>query len=515
MAKIRVAQIKDLSLTTTDGTQTLTVGAGNTITPLANVLVTETTDSVITGLSQSGNNLTATTKTFADIVSGGLVLTPAAAGTGVITSLTKNGNTLTAVYTDNTSGLEATSLAVMSGYTQDVNGKITETSTKSFNAAQFSEDANGVISLHQDVLNASTYTGTEAIEITTLTDGTKQVALKLDATDQVLTQSTDGLKANLGLVYDAAEKEIRLTGKTTGEGEAAQTAVIATIDATDFIKDGMLSEATIVSGTWAGNVFTESETGAEKAIKLVWNTDAGKDVMYINAETLVDSYSAGNEWIVFNQNTNTISHKTVDGLDSTNAHGITADVTVDSTTTKTFQVPTLTVDAAGHVVSVDEKTVTITLPASIDTAVQDGAGVDTTYIETEVERNETATNQLDVTVTAKIGTFSTTEADVVDGLATTTAVESYVEDYVANNAATTMYREVIAVANNAATLSFVPTGDVAITQNGIDLDMNGTVKEYTHTGKNVSFNLEVPAVDGDVFVAYYMYNPNTQPQPNA
>lgn len=516
MAKIRVAQIKDLSLEN----GVITIGTGNSITPLAQVNVAETTNSVITALAQSGNNLTATTKTFADIVSGGLVLTPAVAGTGVITSLTKSGNTLTAVYTDNSSDLPATSLAVMSGYTQDANGKITGT-TKSFDATQFAENGN-VISLHQNVLNASTYLGKDAIAITTIAEGAdagkKQVALTIDAADQVLTQSATGLKANLGLVYDSANKQIKLTGKT---GEGATAEVIATIPATDFIKDGMLADATIVSGTWANGSFTESETGAEKAIKFVWKTyqqgQTGQEEVlkteYLNVESLIDAYTAGNDWIEIDDATNKISHKTVENLDSTNTHGIVESVSVTDTTTKTFNVPSLKVDAAGHVTSVDEKTVTITLPASINTAIQEIEIDGGDYITaTTTKSGTTETIELE----AKIGTFSNEvneegeEVSLVDGLATTTAVEAYVEDYVANNAATQMKREVIAVSGNTAELSFIPEGDVAITQNGIDLNP----VEYTVTGKDVTFTIDPDvAIDADdVFVAYYMYNPNTQLQ---
>lgn len=524
MAKIRVAQIDNLSLI--NGVITIgktSTGTANTITPLTEIVTAiPNTDanvtSAITSLAYSGNAITPKTTSFADIVSGGLVLTPEAAGTGVITSLTKIGNTLTAVYTNNSSTLAAAELTVMSGYTQDANGKITGTTTKSFNGAQFAE-ANNVISLHTDVLNASTYLGKDAIAITTIAEGTdagkKQVALTIDAADQVLTQGTNGLKANLGLVYDSTNKLIKLTGKT-GEGEGATAAVIASIPATDFIKDGMLSDATIVSGTWSGNSFTESETGADKAIKFVWKTyqqgQAGQEEVlkteYLNVESLVDAYTAGNEWVVINPNTNTISHKTVGesvpGIYANN----TEDVTVDSTTEKTFKVPTFTVDATGHVTAADEKTVKIKLPASIDTALQEIEIDGGDYITATATKTDTTET---IELEANIGTFSneTEDGQPVEGLATTTGVESYVKDYVANNAATTMYREVITVTGNDAELTYVPVGDVAITQNGIDLNPG----EYSVDSRSVSFNIDetVGIETGDVFVAYYMYNPNTQP----
>ena len=55
----------------------------------------------------------------------------------------------------------------------------------------------------------------------------------IDEVDKVLGVSpSSGLYATLGLTYDSGTKKINLTGKSN--------AVIATIDATDFIKDGMV-----------------------------------------------------------------------------------------------------------------------------------------------------------------------------------------------------------------------------------------------------------------------------------
>lgn len=216
-----------------------------------------------------------------------------------------------------------------------------------------------------------TVAGKEAIEVGNAeTPATgKVVSLKIANSDKVLSQNADGLLANIVLSYDTeadtdGKKYIRLTGKDNAD--------LGKIDATDFIKDGMLDSATIVKGTWTNGTFTETTEGKDSAIKLVWNTDAGKNAMYINAETLVDSYTAGNEWIVIDQNTNKISHKTQTNFSAEDAtksfggnvaEGTTADVTLETAGNSIeFNVPSFTVDAAGHVTVADDKTVKVTLP---------------------------------------------------------------------------------------------------------------------------------------------------------
>ena len=285
-----------------------------------------------------------------------------------------------------------------------------------------------------DAINDQTITAVanQAVAVTTDEEtGNTTIGLVLANGEKVLSQTADGLKTTLNLTYDSTAKAIKLWGKST-------ETPIATVDATDFIKDGMLADATIVSGSWAEGSFTESETGKDKAIKFVWKTyqqgQSGQGELlkteYLNVESLVDAYIAGNEWIEIDGTNNKISHKTVDGLDSTNAHGITSDVTVDNTDEKTFKVPTLTVDAAGHVVSVDEKTVTITLPESIDTAVQTVTSeevLNTTdkFVAVHATREDDSN---DVVLTSELQTQEIATATTENnGLATALDVKNYVD----------------------------------------------------------------------------------------
>lgn len=145
-----------------------------------------------------------------------------------------------------------------------------------------------------------TATSGSAIEVTgTAKDPT--VGLKLDVTGNVkLTQSANGLKASvaipaptvigvatgdkvlglsekklsstLNLKYDSTAKKIQLLGI----GDAK----IAEIDATDFIKDGMVDK-----------VEFDPET---RILTITFNTVSGKDAIPVDLSSLVDTYTAGN-----------------------------------------------------------------------------------------------------------------------------------------------------------------------------------------------------------------------------
>ena len=81
---------------------------------------------------------------------------------------------------------------------------------------------------------------------------------------------------SLALSYDTDAKKIHLKSGETSLGE---------VDATAFIKDGMLESAEIA---------TSNGTKNGTFLKLTWNTDAGKDVTYVDVASLVDTYTAGN-----------------------------------------------------------------------------------------------------------------------------------------------------------------------------------------------------------------------------
>ena len=145
-----------------------------------------------------------------------------------------------------------------------------------------------------------TATAGSAIEVTGTAKDPK-VGLKLDISGNVkLTQSANGLKASvampvvnvtgvaegdkvlglsekklsstLNLKYDSTAKKIQLLG--------INNALIDEIDATDFIKDGMVDKVQF--------------DPASKVLTITFNTVSGKQAIPVNLSSLVDTYTAGN-----------------------------------------------------------------------------------------------------------------------------------------------------------------------------------------------------------------------------
>lgn len=121
------------------------------------------------------------------------------------------------------------------------------------------------LKLDTDGSNVSLSTGANGL-IVNYTD----FATGIDSTDQVLTADATKLKANLDLQYDSGTKQIKLLGK----GDA----VIATIDATDFIKDGMVQNVEL-----SGN-----------NLVITFNTDAGTEAISVDLSKFLDVYTNGN-----------------------------------------------------------------------------------------------------------------------------------------------------------------------------------------------------------------------------
>ena len=112
-----------------------------------------------------------------------------------------------------------------------------------------------------------------------------------------LNTAADGTIANLELKYVPATENTAdgdLKGKPVIQLWDGTESVLTQIDATEFVKDGMLSSADLV---------VNPEGMADGTyLKLVWNTDAGdknetlegvQDAMYINVTDLIDVYTAG------------------------------------------------------------------------------------------------------------------------------------------------------------------------------------------------------------------------------
>ena len=92
------------------------------------------------------------------------------------------------------------------------------------------------------------------------------------ANDKVLSMTGTTVGSTLGLTYDSTDKTIKLTGI----GGSA----IASIDASDFIKDGMVDNVEFAEAT--------------KTLTITFNTASGKEAINVNLSKLVDTYNGAN-----------------------------------------------------------------------------------------------------------------------------------------------------------------------------------------------------------------------------
>lgn len=129
---------------------------------------------------------------------------------------------------------------------------------------------NGPIGSLAYTSDIKTYTGSNAIGI----DDTS-ISLNINTGDKILSQNESGLLSTLSLSYVSADKKIYLYGKDSSSVDKA----ISSIDATDFIKDGMLKSAEYSAST--------------HKLTLTFNTDAGEDPIEVDLSDLVDTYKAG------------------------------------------------------------------------------------------------------------------------------------------------------------------------------------------------------------------------------
>lgn len=159
-----------------------------------------------------------------------------------------------------------------------------------------------------------------ALEVTDKSVNIEIEAIKVkgvDGADKMLSLSENGeVKSELSIVYVKAEDSddgkphIALFGK-------GGTTLINTIDATDFIKDGMVSNVELVD-TVEGS----------KALKITWNTDAGKEEVSVPVGDLMDYYYAGNGITLNDERKFSIDLKEGETLLTVDAAGLGIDTTV-------------------------------------------------------------------------------------------------------------------------------------------------------------------------------------------
>lgn len=111
--------------------------------------------------------------------------------------------------------------------------------------------------------------GLKAEDTTALRDVTGQKFIKKNGTN---------VEGHLNLTYNTGTKKINLEG--------FDSSIIASIDATAFIKDGMINTVELVTDPESHDPGTY--------LVITFNTDAGKDAIYLDVSSLIDVYEGHN-----------------------------------------------------------------------------------------------------------------------------------------------------------------------------------------------------------------------------
>ena len=140
--------------------------------------------------------------------------------------------------------------------------------------------------------------------------GVKTLWSAISAADNTLTNTTNTLSSSKAgyISYDAGTKRINLWAS---EGDAAMSdkQPLSFIDATDFVKDGMLSSVEVIEASEGSPV--DGHTSGTY-IKFTWNSDSGKSEYTIIEASKIGKIYSGSTSINIDEATNAISVKEVD-----------------------------------------------------------------------------------------------------------------------------------------------------------------------------------------------------------
>ena len=161
-------------------------------------------------------------------------------------------------------------------------------------------DTNGKISVASAALTQ--YIGKDAVKVSEVdaSNNNKTVSLEIKSGDKVLSQTQDGLSATLSIDYDSNERKLQLKGSSGN--------VINEIDATAFVKDGMLNDTAVftASATTQSITFSRSRNKHEYSgltkenhyLAFEFKISSGESSSYnyeiLDATSIIDVYKKGN-----------------------------------------------------------------------------------------------------------------------------------------------------------------------------------------------------------------------------
>ena len=265
--------------------------------------------------------------------------------------------------------------------------------------------------------------------LTELADRITNKNVSVDSTEKMLAVTNNVLSTTLSVAIEkqgeSGNQKDYIVLKGIGDAE------ISKVDATAFVKDGMLSGAELVT------VAEQDVTEVVPYIKLTWNTDAGSTVTRFSVKSLVDTYTSGDE------NTLTVSGYKITPKTEAVAENGTALTT------------------GGQVYTA----IAATKGQDIQTITGETATTQGNYVNVKVTAKKGANdNNYTLSTTSNVTTHAvSTAASGADGLATALDVKTYVDGQVGTAVKTVDGSETekakTVTASNYATVKVTATTD--------------------------------------------------------
>ena len=143
------------------------------------------------------------------------------------------------------------------------------------------------------------YVGENAVTVSSAnTSNNKTVRLKINSGDNVLSQDTNGLSATLSIAYDSSTRKLQLKGKGGN--------LINDIDATAFVKDGMLNDTAVFTASATTQTVDFGDRHHEYSglttnhhyLAFEFKISSGESSSYnyeiLDATSIIDVYKKGN-----------------------------------------------------------------------------------------------------------------------------------------------------------------------------------------------------------------------------
>ena len=155
----------------------------------------------------------------------------------------------------------------------------------------------GVLSVASAALTQ--YVGENAVTVSSAdTRNNKTVRLKINSGDKVLSQDTNGLSTTLSIAYDSSTRKLQLKGKGGN--------LINDIDATAFVKDGMLNDTAVFTASATTQTVDFGDRHHEYSgltinnhyLAFEFKISSGESSSYkyeiLDATSIIDVYKKGN-----------------------------------------------------------------------------------------------------------------------------------------------------------------------------------------------------------------------------